>query len=154
MSGITLIPRCVTAIFQRGTPILTFINKGRPIPNMLKWDVLVTTYEMVLADSTLLKNINWRYTVIDEAHRLKNKALEPPPCIALKNLLITSVPFFFSSCEQNSKLLIELQTYKFSDILLLTGTPLQNSTEELWSLLNFLDPIKFGYRPPFPRAKL
>jgi chromodomain-helicase-DNA-binding protein 7 len=47
--------------------------------------------------------------------------------------------------------LIELQTYNFSDILLLTGTPLQNNTEELWSLLNFLDPEKFQYglaRPP------
>ena len=48
---------------------------------------------------------------------------------------------------QNSKLLIELQTYTFSDILLLTGTPLQNNTEELWSLLNFLDPEKFQYGP-------
>jgi len=46
---------------------------------------------------------------------------------------------------QESKLVMELQSYGFSDVLLLTGTPLQNSIEELWSLLNFLDPQKFQY---------
>jgi SNF2 family DNA or RNA helicase len=33
----------------------------------------VTSYEMVIADSAHLKTIDWRYTVIDEAHRIKNK---------------------------------------------------------------------------------
>lgn len=47
---------------------------------------------------------------------------------------------------QNSKLVMELQSYGFSDVLLLTATPLQNSIEELWSLLNLLDPQKFQYR--------
>ena len=47
--------------------------QGRAIPGLFKWNVLVTTYEMILADSALLKTIDWRYTVIDEAHRLKNK---------------------------------------------------------------------------------
>ena len=47
--------------------------QGRAIPNLFKWNVLVTSYEMVIADSAHLKTIDWRYTVIDEAHRLKNK---------------------------------------------------------------------------------
>ena len=29
-------------------------------------------------------------------------------------------------------------------ILLLTGTPIQNNTEELWSLLNYIEPDKFN----------
>jgi Rad3-related DNA helicase len=49
------------------------VHQGRAIPGLFKWNVLVTTYEMVLADSALLKTVDWRYTVIDEAHRLKNK---------------------------------------------------------------------------------
>ena len=33
--------------------------------------------------------------------------------------------------------------------LLLTGTPLQNSTEELWALLNFADPVAFADKDAF-----
>lgn len=33
--------------------------------------------------------------------------------------------------------------------ILLTGTPLQNSTEELWALLNFADPVAFGDKDAF-----
>jgi SWI/SNF-related matrix-associated actin-dependent regulator of chromatin subfamily A member 5 len=37
-----------------------------------KWDVLVTTYELVLAEKNSLKKIDWKYLIIDEAHRIKN----------------------------------------------------------------------------------
>lgn len=33
--------------------------------------------------------------------------------------------------------------------MLLTGTPLQNNTEELFSLLNFLNPTKFNSSQSF-----
>lgn len=36
-----------------------------------------------------------------------------------------------------------LKEFKTSNRLLLTGTPLQNSIKELWSLLHFLSPKKF-----------
>ena len=35
------------------------------------------------------------------------------------------------------------QEYGFQLRLLMTGTPLQNNTQELWSLLNFIEPRKF-----------
>jgi hypothetical protein len=35
------------------------------------------------------------------------------------------------------------QEYGFQLRLLMTGTPLQNNTAELWSLLNFIEPLKF-----------
>ncbi len=35
--------------------------------------------------------------------------------------------------------------YRFEHLLLLTGTPLQNNTEELWTLLNFLSEEDFSY---------
>lgn len=54
--------------------------------------------------------------IIDEAHRLKNR---------------------------NCKLLEELKTLDMEHRVLLTGTPLQNSVEELFSLLNFLEPSTF-----------
>lgn len=62
------------------------------------WDVLLTTYEMVLAEKSALKRIHWQYLVIDEAHRMKN---------------------------EKSQLSIILRTFKSESRLLLTGTPLQ-----------------------------
>lgn len=43
-------------------------NTGRPF----KFDVLITTYELVLKDAAQLGNIKWSYLMVDEAHRLKN----------------------------------------------------------------------------------
>ena len=58
----------------------------------------------------------WRYIVVDEGHRLKN---------------------------MHCRLIRELKLYHTANRLLLTGTPLQNNLDELWSLLNFLMPDIF-----------
>lgn len=45
-----------------------------------EWDVCVTSYEMVIREKSVFKKFNWRYLVIDEAHRIKNeksKVFEP-----------------------------------------------------------------------------
>lgn len=89
-----------------------FVSKTVP-----KFNALITTYEVVMQDRAALSKIGWRFLVVDEAHRLKNK---------------------------NSRLLNELKLYKFDHLLLLTGTPLQNNTEELWTLLNFLEENEFA----------
>eukprot|EP01038_Epipyxis_sp_PR26KG_P008238 gene8238-11148_t len=86
------------------------------------WDVVVTTYEVVNLEKSVLTKIAWRYLIIDEAHRLKNEA---------------------SQFSQTVRL---LQTeYR----LLLTGTPLQNNLHELWALLNFLLPDVFASSEQF-----
>lgn len=38
-----------------------------------EWHVVVTSYEMVLREKAMFKKFNWRYLVIDEAHRIKNE---------------------------------------------------------------------------------
>ena len=35
--------------------------------------MVVTSYEMVLREKATFKKFNWRYMVIDEAHRIKNE---------------------------------------------------------------------------------
>ncbi len=34
--------------------------------------MLITTYELVLKDASILNQIKWNYMMVDEAHRLKN----------------------------------------------------------------------------------
>lgn len=34
---------------------------------------MITTYEMIMLERELLKDIPWRVLIIDEAHRLKNR---------------------------------------------------------------------------------
>ena len=40
---------------------------------MYKFHALITTYELVLSDAEVLRDIKWRLVIIDEAHRLKNQ---------------------------------------------------------------------------------
>ncbi|ORY07424.1 hypothetical protein LY90DRAFT_207702 [Neocallimastix californiae] len=87
------------------------------IHNIYKLDVLLTTYEMAIAAASQLQKVKWRVAVLDEAHRLKNKS---------------------------SKVAETLKQFKMEHRILLTGTPLQNSLDELWSLLNFLEPHRFN----------
>ncbi|CAL8472046.1 g11588 [Coccomyxa elongata] len=89
---------------------------GKRSGRMYKFDVLITTFELVLKDAAVLSEIKWSYLVVDEAHRLKNN---------------------------ESALYRELATWQFKNKLLVTGTPLQNSMKELWALLHFLEPQKF-----------
>uniref|UniRef100_G3Q6H2 Chromodomain helicase DNA binding protein 3 n=1 Tax=Gasterosteus aculeatus aculeatus TaxID=481459 RepID=G3Q6H2_GASAC len=84
---------------------------------LIKFHVLLTSYELVTIDQTALKSIDWACLVVDEAHRLKNN---------------------------QSKFFRRLNDYKIDHKLLLTGTPLQNNLEELFHLLNFLTPNRFN----------
>jgi hypothetical protein len=81
-----------------------------------KFNVLITTYETLLSDVGQLHPIPWTAMVVDEAHRLKN-----------------------TQCS----LIGALRKLKCKHRVLLTGTPLQNNTAELWSLLNFVDGTTF-----------
>ncbi|KAL0021888.1 hypothetical protein WJX77_011593 [Trebouxia sp. C0004] len=81
-----------------------------------RFEVIITTYELVLKDASILNQIKWNYMMVDEAHRLKN---------------------------HESALYQEMTQFSFKNRLLITGTPLQNSIKELWALLHFLDANKF-----------
>ncbi|XP_073941690.1 uncharacterized protein isoform X3 [Choristoneura fumiferana] len=97
-------------------------EKGEPITEITKFNVLITTFEIIVTDFQELKNFNWRICVIDEAHRLKNR---------------------------NCKLLEGLRQLHLEHRVLLSGTPLQNNVNELFSLLNFLEPSQFASNDAF-----
>jgi hypothetical protein len=87
-----------------------------PGTSKVKFNILLTTYETLIADVEDVLHIGFEYVVVDEGHRLKNK---------------------------NTKLLRCLQRLSIKRRILLTGTPIQNNTEELWTLLNFVEPDTF-----------
>lgn len=38
-----------------------------------RFDIVVTSYEMVIKEKNTFKKFHWRYIIIDEAHRIKNE---------------------------------------------------------------------------------
>ena len=87
-----------------------------------RFHVLVTTFEFIMRDRARLAKLDWRYIIIDEAQRMK---------------------------DRESKLARDLRHFRAARRLLLTGTPLQNELRELWALLNLLLPEVFASRAEF-----
>lgn len=79
--------------------------------------VLVTTYAGLQTYGDILIPINWGYAVLDEGHKIRNP-----------NTAITIY------CK-------ELQT---PNRIILSGTPMQNNLIELWSLFDFVYPMRLG----------
>ena len=86
------------------------------------FDVVATTFETCVREKASFRKFNWRYIIMDEAHRIKN---------------------------EKSTLAITVRTFTTQFRLLLTGTPLQNNLHELWALLNFLLPEVFSHADTF-----
>ncbi|KAJ3339493.1 choline dehydrogenase 6 [Gonapodya sp. JEL0774] len=105
-----------------GTEFYYTNAQGNYVPNIYKFDVLLTTYEMATISAPQLQKIDFAVAVIDEAHRLKSA---------------------------KSKTGETLKTYRMEHRVLLTGTPLQNNMEELWAILNFLEPSRFRSEQAF-----
>lgn len=84
--------------------------------DICKFEVMLTNYDKIRNSYDLFQPIKWEYLVIDEAHNMKNS---------------------------NSKLYQLMQGLSFAHCLLMTGTPIQNSLEELWSLLHFISSRTF-----------
>jgi helicase SWR1 len=75
------------------------------------YNVVVTSYNIAMQDISSLRNVQWHYLILDEAHNIRN----------------------YNS--QRWKVLIRLRSRAR---ILLTGTPLQNNLDEVWALLTFL----------------
>nr|XP_006823398.1 PREDICTED: LOW QUALITY PROTEIN: chromodomain-helicase-DNA-binding protein 2-like [Saccoglossus kowalevskii] len=93
----------------------------------LRFNALITTYEILLKDKSFLNSVNWSNLIVDEAHRLKN---------------------------DDSLLYKTLMDFHTHHRLLITGTPLQNSLKELWSLLHFIMPVKFDSWEQFEKEHM
>ncbi|KAF7596359.1 hypothetical protein BBP40_002103 [Aspergillus hancockii] len=90
-------------------------------------DIVVTSYETLIADIKWFRKFVWRYIVLDEGHRIKNN---------------------------QSKRAQVLQGVRSEFKLILTGTPVQNDLRELWSIFHWLYPDVFApsTAKPFEKA--
>ncbi|KAI0910314.1 SNF2 family N-terminal domain-containing protein [Ustulina deusta] len=79
--------------------------------------ILVTTYASVQIYGDMLATMDWGYAVLDEGHKIRNP--NAAVTIACKEL-----------CTPNR--------------VILSGTPIQNNLVELWSLFDFIYPMRLG----------
>ena len=88
-------------------------TRNRILDNKEDYDVLLTTYGTIKNDIEFYKNEIFDYCIIDEAQNIKNPK------------------------AQNTKIIKEINAkVKFA----LTGTPIENSLIELWSIFDFIMP--------------
>ncbi|OLL26990.1 putative DNA helicase INO80 [Neolecta irregularis DAH-3] len=87
-----------------------------------EFHVLVTSYQLAVSDEKYFNRVKWQYMILDEAQAIK------------------------SSSSSRWKTLLNFQC---RNRLLLTGTPIQNTMQELWALLHFIMPSLFDSHDEF-----
>lgn len=86
------------------------------------YDVIITTYQLVVRDLDNLKQSQWRLILLDEASHIRNPDTEAAKA---------------------------LRTLQAQARLALTGTPVENSVRDLWSIYQFVLPGYLGGRETF-----
>ena len=79
--------------------------------------VLVTTYAGLQTYSDVLIPVDWDYAVLDEGHKIRNP---------------------------NTAITIYCKELRTANRVILSGTPMQNNLIELWSLFDFVFPMRLG----------
>ncbi|TFY59920.1 hypothetical protein EVJ58_g5470 [Rhodofomes roseus] len=97
-------------------------ERSKLLLRLKKYDVIITSYEVVRNDITSLEDINWHYCILDEGHIIKNA---------------------------KTKLTKAVKCIRAHHRLILSGTPIQNNVLELWSLFDFLMPGFLGSETSF-----
>jgi SNF2 family DNA or RNA helicase len=82
-----------------------------------KYSVILTTYETLVGDSSLFLMVDWELVVLDEAQNIKNPHARRSKAVK----------------ELNRKVGIAV-----------TGTPVENTLTDLWSIIDFAEPGYLG----------
>ncbi|MFZ3171124.1 MAG: DEAD/DEAH box helicase [Carboxydocellales bacterium] len=83
------------------------------LEDIAQWDLVVTSYPLIRRDIDIYSSLEFSYCFLDEAQHIKN-----PHTINAKTV----------------------QQIKAGGYFALTGTPIENSLSELWSIFNFVMP--------------
>lgn len=91
---------------------------------LMRWDVVLTTYQTLRNDIEHLSHLSFGIVVFDESQCFKNRN------------------------SQVYQSVVRLQAYHR---IALSGTPIENSLSDLWSLMNLLNPALLGNHQVFQR---
>ena len=106
-----------------GSAIGAKARDGVPASELRKHELVITTYGMVQRNDWL-RAADWEYAILDEAQAIKNPGTRQTR--AVKKL-------------------------KARNRLILTGTPVENRLQDLWSLFDFLNPGLLGTAAEFKK---
>jgi SNF2 family DNA or RNA helicase len=99
-------------------------ERTREIAELERYDVVLTSYSLLPRDRRLLGEAEWRVVVLDEAQQVKNP---------------------LTRGAQAARAL------RARHRVALTGTPIENRLDELWSILHFLNPGLLDTRSSYRR---
>ncbi len=104
--------------------IYTGVNRTKDVGQFKGYDLVITSYGIIRRDLDLLVKYKFHYIILDESQAIKNPT------------------------SNISKAVRELHS---SYRLILTGTPIENSTMDLWSQMNFINPGLLGSQAFFKK---
>ncbi len=102
-------------------------NREKNVEQFKDYDLVLTSYGIARLDISLLTKYYFNYVILDESQAIKNP---------------------------NSNISKAVRKLKSKFRLILTGTPLENSTMDLWSQMTFLNPGLLGNQSFFKREFL
>lgn len=105
--------------FTPGLKILNYtgVKRIKDPKRFVNYDLVITSYGLIRQDIDLLADFHFNYIILDESQVIKNPDSNISKCVK----------------DLNS-------SYK----LILTGTPIENTTMDLWSQMTFLNPGLLG----------
>ncbi len=108
------------AEFQKFNPAMQVIvidstpeKRKKALKTAKEYPIIITSYNLLQKDIEIYKEIPFNYVILDEAQHIKNRG------------------------TRNAK---SVKMVQAGHRLILTGTPIENSLDELWSLFDFLMP--------------
>lgn len=103
----------------RGRPLTAAQKSAQQMlkPIFEEGGVLVTTYSGLQTYAPLLIPVDWEYAILDEGHKIRNP---------------------------NTAITIYCKELRTPNRIILSGTPMQNNLIELWSLFDFVFPMRLG----------
>jgi hypothetical protein len=91
----------------------TPLQRKKLLNQLKQYDVVITSYSLLQKDIEFYMTLPFSYAILDEAQHIKNRGTRNAKSVKMINA---------------------------SHRLILTGTPIENSLDELWSLFDFLMP--------------